>query len=152
MSLLNISSTLPVYNSSLHLGIPHRTFNIKHPLQSFRYPLRWPILGRPISLLNKGERGDFVLKAFNENSINENRNISEKCSKKEVPWNNVVCMENCSQNLWKILVRKFTTKITSDAAFLRTNSFTSVFERAWLTTVPTGCFYEHLLLQLTCSL
>ena len=62
--------------------------------------------------LNKGEEGgqietmnvnkklrNLVLKAFNGSSINGNRNISEKCSEKEVPQNYVVCTENCSQNL-----------------------------------------------------
>ena len=70
---------------------------------------------------------NLVLKAFNGNSINENRNISEKCSEKEVPPNYVACTENCSQNLWKVLVRKFTMNITGDAALLKTNSLTSIF-------------------------
>ena len=42
---------------------------------------------------------NLVLKAFNGSSINGIRNISEKCSEKEVPQNYVVCTENCSKNL-----------------------------------------------------
>ena len=41
------------------------------------------------------------------------------------------CTENSIQNPWKVLVRYFTAKVTVDAAFLKINSFTSIFEEVW---------------------
>lgn len=48
------------------------------------------------------------------------------CPEKKVFWKNVFRKLD-SQNQRKELVRKFTAKVTVDAAFLNINAFTSIF-------------------------
>ena len=72
-----------------------------------------------------------VLKILKERVWKEMKTFKEKCSEKGT----LEFMENFSQNLWNISVRKFTADLTVDEAFL--------FQRA--TSMSTYCSKELVL-------
>ena len=82
------------------------------------------------TLINKCKR-KFVCKGFQWMESKEKwkhslRSVLRKrCSRKKMQ------RKLDSQNPRKVLVSKFTAKVTGDAAFLKTNSFTSIFEYVW---------------------